>query len=52
MLAAFIQRHNKNYFIFDSVLIPYIILLFKPFLGNKTSIFEEYGAFKILVSVQ
>ena len=34
---------------FMIVLIPYINLL-KPFLENKMSIFEEYGAFKIRLS--
>ena len=31
---------------FMIVLIPYKYQFIKPFLGNKRSIFEEYGAFK------
>ena len=61
MLATFIQRYDKKSFHFKnerlteilkavlhfmSVLISYINFI-KPFLDNKMSNFEEYGAFKI-----
>ena len=61
MLPTLIQRYNKNHFIsrtrdllkfyrlsvvtfYDSVNTIYQFI--KPFLDNKMSIFEEYGAFK------
>ena len=60
MLATLIQRYdNKNHFIFDPVQeretngnftgfqVPYfmIVLIFSiPFLDDKMSIFEKYGA--------
>ena len=61
MLATLIQRYDKNSFHFkkrDSLkfyklsgatfydCINTIYQFIKPFLDNKMSIFEEYGAFK------
>ena len=61
IVATLIQRYDKNHFIsknerlkkiyrlsgstFMIVLILYIYLIIKPFLYNKMSTFEEYGAF-------
>ena len=60
MLATLIQRYDKNHFCFDPVqelkfyrlssatfygCINTIHQFIKPFLDNKMSIFEEYGAF-------
>ena len=62
MLATFTQRYDKKIILFQErktnrnftgcqvphfmiVLIPYQFI--KPFLDNKMSVFEEYGAFNL-----
>ena len=67
MLATLIQRYDKNHFILrtrdllkfyklsDATFYKCITTIYKfikPFLDNKMSIFEEYGAFNELVSGQ
>ena len=62
MLVTLIQNTIKNHFIFDPVqktnwsfigcqVLHWmnVLIFFKPFLDNKMSIFEEYGAFKFAI---
>ena len=66
MLPPLIQRHNKDHFISrtrdllkfyrlsDATFYDHINTIYqfiKPFLDNKMSIFEEYGAFKLYLLI-